>query len=138
MWQWEIPMRARREKSAEHTSMEIIEPTTVGPSNEIDHAPFPPGRVRRLLLALKAGLGRDKGSPLTFEDWGQLVARPGNTLSSWCADGQAYQLQALLASLERLPEPERHQLIEDACRPHSTLHHPRLAHDFVAIGNLAT
>ena len=118
--------------------MEIIESTTAKPGDETYHAPFPAGRVRRLLLALKVSLGRGKGSPLTFEDWGQLVSRPGNTLSSWCTDGQAYQVQALLASLERLPEPERHQLIEDACRPYPTLHHRRFAHDFVAVSNLAS
>jgi hypothetical protein len=117
--------------------MELIESKTGEPGDETDQTPFPPERVRKLLLALKVSLGRGRGAPLSFEDWGELVARPGNTLSSWCADGRASQLQALLASLERLPEPERQQLIEEACRPYPTLRHRRLAHDFVVVSNLA-
>ena len=94
---------------------------------------FPPERVRRLLLNIKANLGRDTGQTLSFDDWGRLTGRPGNTLASWCEDGAAHQLQALMASLERLPSAQRHQLIDEACRAHPTLRHPKLAHDFVAV-----
>ena len=94
---------------------------------------FPQNRVKRLLLALKASLGRGTGAPLTFDEWGEMVGRPGNTLASWCADGEAHQIQALLASLERLPKPDRHRMVEDACRLYATLRHKRLAHDFVAV-----
>jgi hypothetical protein len=98
---------------------------------------FPQNRVKRLLLALKASLGRGTGAPLTFDEWGEMVGRPGNTLASWCADGEAHQIQALLASLERLPKPDRHRMVEDACRLYATLRHKRLAHDFVAMSELA-
>jgi hypothetical protein len=118
--------------------METIESKTGVPEEKADQISFPSGRIKKLLMALKVSLGRRAGNPLSFEDWGRIVGRPGNTLSSWCADGQAYQVQALLASLERLPDLERHQLIDEACRPHPTLCHRRLAHDFVAVSNLAT
>jgi hypothetical protein len=59
---------------------------------------FPQNRVKRLLLALKASLGRGTGASLTFDEWGEMVGRPGNTLSSWCADGEAHQIQVLLGS----------------------------------------
>lgn len=117
--------------------METIESRTGELANNTDDAFFPPTRIKKLLLALKVSLSRGAGAPLSFEDWGKLVGRPGNTLSSWCADGRAYQLQALLASLERLSELERHQLIEEACREHPTLRHRRLAHDFLAVSNLS-
>lgn len=98
---------------------------------------FPQNRVKRLLLALKASLGRGTGASLTFDEWGEMVGRPGNTLASWCADGEAHQIQALLASLERLPKPDRHRMVDDACRLYATLRHRRLAHDFVAVGEMA-
>lgn len=98
---------------------------------------FPPERLKKLLLNLKAELARDTGQPLSFDDWGRLTGRPGNTLASWCDDGSAHQLQALMVSLERLPESQRHQLIDDACREHPTLRHPKLSHDFVIVSFLA-
>jgi len=78
--------------------------------------PFPPERVRKLLLNLKSSLGREEGQPLSFEDWSPIAGRPSNTLASWCDSGEAHQIQALLASLERLPEQARHQLLDEACR----------------------
>jgi len=98
--------------------------------------PFPPERVRKLLLNLKSSLGREEGQPLSFEDWGPIAGRPSNTLASWCESGEAHQIQALLASLERLPEQARHQLLDDACRVHPTLQHRRLNHDFLATSRL--
>ena len=98
---------------------------------------FPRERLKKLLLNLKAGLARWTGQPLSFDDWGRLTGRPGNTLASWCDDGSAHQLQALMASLERLSQSQRHQLIDEACRMHPTLHHPKLAHDFVLVSCLA-
>ena len=40
--------------------------------------------------------------------------------------------------MERLPEAERHRLIDGACREFPTLHHRKLSHDFVACSHLAT
>jgi hypothetical protein len=98
--------------------------------------PFPPERVRKLLLNLKSSLGREEGQPLSFEDRGPIAGRPSNTLASWCESGEAHQIQALLASLERLPEQARHQLLDEACRIHPTLLHRRLNHDFLANSHL--
>jgi hypothetical protein len=123
------------EELTKPTSMQMITSKTTEPRDKPDQPCFPLDRIKKLLLALKVSLGR--GSPMSFEDWSQFVGRPGNTLSSWCADGQAYQVQALLASLERLPESERHHLIDEACRLHPTLLHRRLAHDFLAVSSLA-
>jgi hypothetical protein len=73
---------------------------------------------------------------LSFEDWSPIAGRPSNTLASWCESGEAHQIQALLASLERLPEQARHQLLDEACRIHPTLQHRRLGHDFLATSRL--
>jgi hypothetical protein len=97
---------------------------------------FPPERVRKLLVNLKTCLGWAEGQPLSFEDWSPIVCRPANTLASWCESGEAHQIQALLASLERLPEQVRHQLLDEACRIHPTLQHRRLGHDFLATSRL--
>jgi len=75
---------------------------------------------------------------MSYEDWGRITGRPGNTIASWSAGGAAHQLQVLLASLERLPEEQRHKLIHAACREYPTLDHPKLAHDFVACSRLGT
>jgi hypothetical protein len=117
--------------------MKAIEPNAGESRDKMDQPSFPPDRMRKLLLALKVSLGPGTGAPLSFEDWGRWVGRPANTLASWCGDGQAYQMQALLASLERLPESERHLMLDAACRLYPTLHHRRLAHDFVAVSSLA-
>jgi hypothetical protein len=98
--------------------------------------PFPPERVRKLLVNLKSCLGLAEGQPLSFEDWSPIAGRPANTLASWCESGEAYQIQALLVSLERLPEPARHQLLDEACRIHPTLQHRKLNHDFLAVSRL--
>ena len=98
--------------------------------------PFPPERVRKLLLNLKSSLGREEGQPLSFEDWSPIAGRPSNTLASWCDSGEAHQIQALLASLERLPEQAQHQLLDEACRIHPTLQHRRLGHGFLATSRL--
>ena len=105
--------------------------------NSIQPAPlFPPERVRKLLLNLKSCLGWAEGQPLSFEDWSSIAGRPGNTLASWCESGEAHQLQALFASLERLPEATRHQLIDETCRTHPTLQHRKLSHDCLATSRL--
>jgi hypothetical protein len=99
---------------------------------------FPPERIIRLLLDLKVSLGHMQGQSLSYEGWAQLTGRPANTIASWCAGGAAHPLEVLLASMERLPERERHRLLDIACREFPTLLHPRLAHDFVACSRLAT
>jgi hypothetical protein len=99
---------------------------------------FPEERVTRLLGHIKVSLGLAEGQPLSYAEWGRLTHHPPNTIASWSAGGAAHQLQVLLASLERLPEVERHRLIDAACREFPTLHHSKLAHDFVAGSRLAT
>ena len=98
---------------------------------------FPARRITRLLLDLKARLGQTDGQ-LSYDDWARITGRPANTIASWCAGGAAHQLEVLLASMERLTEPERHQLIDRTCRDYPTLGHSKLAHDFVACSRLAT
>lgn len=93
--------------------------------------------MKKLLLNLKASLGLRTGQPLSFDAWGRLTGRPGNTLASWCDEGSAHQLEALLTSMERLSGSQRHELIEEACRDNPTLRHPKLAHDFVSVAYLA-
>jgi hypothetical protein len=75
---------------------------------------------------------------VSYEVWERITGRPANTIASWSAGGAAYQIEVLLASLERLPAEERHRLIDAACREFPTLRHPKLAHDFVACSRLAT
>jgi hypothetical protein len=114
-----------------------MESSKTGPQEPFSQAPpFPPEGVRKLLLNLKSSLGREEGQPLSFEDWRPIAGRPSNTLASWCDSGEAHQIQALLASLERLPEQARHQLLDEACRIHPTLQHRRLNHDFLAASRL--
>ena len=87
---------------------------------------FPEHRITRLLLDLKASLGRSEGQPVSYDDWGRITGRPGNTIAAWSAGGAAHQLQVLLASLERLTAEQRHRLVDIACREYPTLEHPRL------------
>lgn len=82
--------------------------------------PFPPERLRKLLLNLKSCLGWAEGQPLSIEDWSPMASRLANTLASWCESCEAHQLQALFASLECLPETMRHHLIDETCRTHPT------------------
>jgi hypothetical protein len=99
---------------------------------------FPEQRITKLWLDLKASLWRSGGQPVSFEDWGKITGRPGNTIAAWSAGGAAHQIQVLLASLERLTGAQRHKLIDAACREYPTLDHPKLAHDFVACSRLGT
>ena len=98
----------------------------------------PVPRITKLLLDLKATLGQAVGQSLSYDDWARISRRPANTIASWCAGGAAHQLEVLLASMERLPQEERHRLLDRACRDYPTLRHPKLSHDFVACSHLTT
>jgi hypothetical protein len=68
-----------------------MESANTNPQEALSQAPpFPPERVRKLLLNLKSSLGREKGQPLSFEDWSPIAGRPSNTLASWCGSGEAH------------------------------------------------
>lgn len=107
-----------------------------GPAFDPSSRSFPAARIRKLLRSLKAALSESLGAPLSFPSWARISGRPSATLFSWCEAGEVYQLQALLASLERLPEQRRHQLVDEACRLYPTLRHRNLAHDPLAVSSL--
>jgi hypothetical protein len=103
---------------------------------EDTHLPFPAERIVRLLVGIKSAFGLTEGRVVSLEDLQALSGRPAGTIGSWFEGARMNQLEFLLALLERLPSRLRHDLLDAACRTHVTLHHPKLAHDALAVSRL--
>ncbi len=100
------------------------------------HIHFPPDRIVKLLLGVKSAIGLAEGRPISFEDLEQLSGRPAGTIGSWFEGARMNQVEFLLALLERVPTGLRRELLDATCRVQPTLHHPRLAHDPIALSRL--
>ena len=97
-------------------------------------------RVTLLLRRLRAGLEKDLGHPLTYDDLSELVGEPRSTLGNWFNGDGLPSTETILRVLELLPTSEKHQILESLpfCRAFPTLDHPHLAHDPAAVSHLQT
>jgi hypothetical protein len=97
---------------------------------------FPQERIKSLLFEVKTGGSLLEGKQQSVYDLQEVTGRAAGTIGSWLEGAPMLQVEFLLSLLERLPEPVRHQLLDNACRVHPTLLHANLAHDPIAVDRL--
>jgi hypothetical protein len=93
-------------------------------------------RVARLLLRTRDSLHSALGSSPTYLELEEWTGMAEGTIKDWCNNKGRPVAEFVLQLLERVPEKQRHEIVDSACRVFPTLDHPRLKCDQTIISRL--
>lgn len=90
---------------------------------------YRPDRAQGLLCSLKRALELHHHRTISFAEFGRYSGESGSTVFDRLQRKRHPQIEALLATLERLPAGVRNDLVEKALRCYPTIEHPWISHD---------
>jgi hypothetical protein len=93
-------------------------------------------RVTRLLRRAQDSLHSELGPSPTYANLEEFTGVPAQTIKDWLNNKGRPTAEFLLQLLEGIPDRQRHELLDSACRTHATLEHPRLKCDQTIISRL--
>jgi hypothetical protein len=99
-------------------------------------APAHPLTGPRLFRRFRAALTDAFGAEPSYHELGILTGQASSTTQHWFQVFDHRHLFFFLCLLEQLPPSKRMELLNEFCRELPSLHHPRLAHDPVAVAAL--
>lgn len=131
---WRIAVRCEPIIAAKHEGMNenvIRQSRTADAKSQLT-------RVARLLLRTRDSLHSALGSSPTYPELEEWTGMAEGTIKDWCNNKGRPIAEFVLQLLERVPEKQRHEILDSACRVFPTLDHPRLKCDQTIISRLKT
>jgi hypothetical protein len=95
-------------------------------------------RVTRLLNRAKDSLHSALGVAPAYTELEQWTGVPEGTIKYWYNNQGLPTAEFVLELLERIPEKQRHEILDSAYRVHPSLEHPRMKCDHTVISRLKT
>jgi hypothetical protein len=124
----------RREIPAKHEGMN----EKSSPQSRTPGAQSQLTRITRLLQRAQDSLHSALGASPSYSELEEWTAVPEGTIKYWYSNKGLPTAEFLLQVLERIPEKQRHDLLDSACRVYPSLEHPRLKCDHTILSRLRT